>query len=163
VVRGRTEALAIKIHDYYNSRRPESLRRSWDNLTRIEQVTNISAADHIYIKLAICGLNDENVKQFETTGQFENFLGNERMDNLAKGEHLHWNAVLFANGWNKWNLNDIHPASTVHKDNKRKLHACLVGWEELPSIEDRFGKNYRQYDYDIIRNIFKLIKEEIYS
>ncbi|MCX6256404.1 MAG: hypothetical protein NTW49_00650 [Bacteroidia bacterium] len=162
VVRGKLEAMATRIHDYYNSQKPASMHRSWDELTRIEQATNTSAADHIYIKLTLCGLTIEDVRKMEDEMQFEQFLGNERFDNLAKGEHLHWNAVLFTNGWDKWDLAKIPVGSSIHKENTLKLHACLVNWEDLQIVGKRFGENYWLHDYNTIRNIYKLIKEGIY-
>ncbi len=163
VVRGKLEAMAKRIHEYYNTKKHESKHKAWDELTKIEQASNISAAEHIYIKLTLAGLKVEEIKKFNDNKEYLLNLGKEKIDNLAKGEHLHWNAVLFTNAWQKWELKDVPLKSSAHKDNLRKLHACLVNWEELKEVGDRFGENYFQYDYETISDIFKLIKEEIYS
>lgn len=162
VVRGKLEAMAIRIHEYYNSKKNETKRKTWDELTRIEQASNISAAEHIYIKLSLAGLNPSVIKSLPSQKEFVDLLGNNRLKNLAMGEHLHWNAILFAHGWNIWPLSEIPPGIMKNKDNQRKLHACLVDWDDLARIEKRFGEDYYQYDMDTIANIFQLIKEGIY-
>lgn len=163
VVRGKLEKMAKKIHEYYNSKKPVFNRKSWEELSKTEQSSNISEAEHIYIKMTIAGLKTEKIKQFENADEFKDYLGIERMDNLAKGEHLCWNAVLFANGWDQWKLNEIPAESKSHKDEIKKLHACLVSWEELKMVGERFDENYYQYDYESITDIYKLIKEGIYT
>lgn len=162
IVRGNLEAMAKKIHEYYNSKKAVLKRKSWYELSKTEQATNISEAEHIYINLSLAGLKIEDIKKFDNTELFENYLGKEKMENLAKGEHLHWNSVMFTNGWDKWNLDEIPVNSKTNKDEIRKLHACMVNWDELSLVGERFGENYYQYDYETISDIFKLIKEGIY-
>lgn len=163
VVRGRLEAVAVKIHEYYNSLKPAEKRRSWEHLSRMEQASNISAAGHIRVKLEMAGISHEEILQMNSQSDFEEFLGKERMENLAKGEHLHWNAMLFAHGWDCWNLSEIPQDATSNKDNQRKLHACLVDWETLAAVGERFHEDYYPYDYENIRNIFQLVKEGVYD
>ncbi len=163
VVRGKLEAMAVRIHDYYNTMKPPEKQRGWEQLTRMEQASNVSAADHIYTKLTMTKLRPADIRQLESQVTYESMLGEERIENLARGEHLHWNAMLFSHGWARWNLSDIPAGSKSNKDNIRKLHACLVDWDELAAVEERFREDYYKYDYDIIQNIYKLIKEGVYS
>ncbi|MCX6252526.1 MAG: hypothetical protein NTX61_17465 [Bacteroidetes bacterium] len=164
VVRGNLEKAARKIHDYYNSKKEDgSKRQSWSELSVIKQLSNISAANHIYTKLTLAGLTVDDVKQFATTEDFVNFLGHDRMENLAKEEHLRWNALHFANGWNTWELNEIPGNATSNKDEVRKLHACLVSWEDLTHVKERFKEDYYAYDYENVSNIFELIRDGIYG
>jgi len=163
VVRGKLEDMAVQIHAYYNSLKPAEKHRTWDELTRMERAGNISAAGHIRVKLALAGLQPQDILQLENTDAFEAFLGKERMENLARGEHLHWNAMLFSHGWERWNLSEIPADASSNKDNLRRLHACLVDWDELAAVGERFNENYYQYDYENIHNIFPLVKEGVFT
>jgi hypothetical protein len=164
VIRGDMEYAAKKIHEYYNSKKEEGTKRqSWHELSVIKRLSNISAAYHIYTKLTLAGITVDDVKKFETTKDFINYLGVERFENLAKEEHLRWNALHFANGWNTWDLNEIPRHAASNKDEVRKLHACLVSWEDLMSVKERFQEDYYAYDYENVSNIFELIKEGVYN
>lgn len=150
---------ARKIHDYYNNKKDPSRQVFWKDLSHIKKVTNISAAIHLQTKLKMMGLEKEEIKQLICENDFLALLGNERLDNLAKGEHLHWNATLFTNEWDTWK-----PDSSEHftnKDERRKLHACLVDWKDLKEVEKIFGEPYQEYDYDSVKKIWSLIKEDI--
>lgn len=150
---------ARKIHDYYNNKKDPSRQASWKDLSHIKKVTNISAAIHLQTKLKMMGLEKEEIKQLICENDFLAQLGNERLDNLAEGEHLHWNATLFTNEWDTWK-----PDSSEHftnKDERRKLHACLVDWKDLKEVEKIFGEPYQEYDYDSVKKIWSLIKDDI--
>ena len=60
-----------------------------------------------------------------------------------------------------WHLSDIPDFVSVNKDEKHKKHACLVDWEELKKVEERFGEPYRKYDRDSVRNIWELAKANL--
>jgi hypothetical protein len=164
VVRGDMEKAAKKIHEYYNSKKERAQeRQSWSELSIMKKLSNNSAANHIHTKLTLAGLTVEDVKKFETTEDFVNYLGSERFENLAKEEHLRWNALHFANGWNTWNLDEIPESAASNKDELRKLHACLVSWEELTTVKERFKEDYYAYDYVNVSNIFELVKNSVYN
>ena len=42
-----------------------------------------------------------------------------------------------------------------------KKHACLVDWNDLDKVRERFGENYKDYDKDSVRKIYELIKNGI--
>ncbi len=159
IVNEARATVAKKIHDYYNNQKDASKQVAWQDLSHIKKITNVSAAIHLQTKLAMAGVSIQEIKLNSCENDFLAQLGRERYDNLAKGEHLHWNATLFSNEWDTW-----HPAPGEHlvnKDERRKLHACLVDWDELEEVEKIFDEPYRDYDYDSIRKIWKLIKENI--
>ncbi|MGV8134427.1 MAG: NAD-binding protein [Mangrovibacterium sp.] len=164
IVRGSLEATARKIHHYYQSKKKESRSTlSWDEVSETERLSNISAAEHIHAKLALAGLTAREVGGFKTREDFAEHLGRERLENLAKGEHLRWNALYFTNGWTTWSLKDIPDDSVSNKDQTRKLHACLVDWVDLSRVKDRFNEDYHQYDYENVLSIFDLTKDGIYD
>jgi hypothetical protein len=164
VVRECMDAPAKRIHAYYNAKK-EYLHNllTWDQLARIKMESNISAAEHIRTKLVLAGLTIGQILLMENEEQFKTYLGQERLKNLAMGEHLHWNAIYFTNGWQTWPLQEIPDDQKSNKNEVRKLHACLVGWQEIAEVKNRFGEDYYQYDYDSVINIFKLIKVGIYA
>jgi hypothetical protein len=158
VVRSAQEAAALAIHNYYNARKAEPERMAWDDLTTLEKATNVSAAEHLLVKLALGGLGPDDLRGIGSMEEFERLLGSDRMRNLAEGEHLRWNAALLAHGWTTWRMEDI-PDSAGHKDDARKRHACLVEWDELPAVGRRYGEDFQNYDYDAVRNVFTLYRE----
>jgi hypothetical protein len=164
VVQQHLEKAAKRIHEYYNSKLAVGRKRqNWEELSLIKQLSNISATNHIFTKLVLAGLTVEYVKKFNSAKEFENFLGPKRMEHLAKAEHLRWNALHFANGWNTWLLDEIPSDSNINKDEERKLHACLVSWESLAPVIGRFNEDYYAYDYENVVNIFDLIRDGIYE
>lgn len=163
VVRGSLEATAKKIHEYYQAKKENQSFRSWDEVSGTERLSNISAADHIHTKLELAGLTIGEAGRFENREAFAGYLGPERLENLAKGEHLRWNALYFTNGWTTWQLKDIPAGLKSNKDPVRKRHACLVYWDELSLVKDRFDEDYYQYDYENVLSIFDLIKDGIYD
>ena len=154
-------AAAKKIHDYYNQKKEEKDRISWNNLSQIKKTTNVSAAMHLYTKLEMAGLDYNKIRSLNSENEFLSLLREERLINLAKGEHLHWNATLFANEWDTWPLQEIPADTSVNKNEKRKKHACLVDWNDLDKVRERFGENYKDYDKDSVRKIYELIKNGI--
>lgn len=129
----------------------------WERLPEVRKLSNLSAALHLVTKLKLVGLSPEMIRDQHHKAGFLDLLGEGRLNNLAKGEHLHWNATLFAHGWDIWR--EIPGGASENKDEKRKLHACLVDWEELPGIEKRFGEPYREYDRVYVENIYDWMQE----
>ena len=130
---------------------------SWAQLPEIRKLSNLSAALHLVTKLKLAGLSPEMIRARQDKAGFIEMLGEERLSNLAKGEHLHWNATLFAHGWDTWTV--ISGRDSGNKDEKRRLHACLVDWEELQRIEKRFGEPYRAYDRIYVENIYDWLQD----
>lgn len=160
IVNEARDRVARTIHDHYNQRKPSAERIEWDDLSVMKKITNVSAAMHIYTKLRLAGLTVEEVRAMPTPEAYWNALGTTRQENLAKGEHLHWNATLFANEWDTWNPVPIE--AVANKDDRRKLHACLVDWDDLERVEKRFNTPYREYDRDSVRRIYELIRSGAY-
>ncbi len=136
---------------------PDTPGVKWEQLPEIRKISNLSAALHLVTKLKLAGLLPETIKKLKNKNRFIGLLGEERLENLAKGEHLHWNATLFTHGWDTWTA--IPGDSSGNKDEKRKLHACLVDWEELQRIENKFGEPYREYDRVYVVNIYDWMQD----
>jgi len=164
IIRGKLEKIAEKIHDAYNHKVPEGKRKSWRELDRFTQLSNISVAEHALTKIALCGLTPEEIKRFDSYADLEKYLRKERIANMGKTEHLRWNAYHFMHGWTTWNLADIPENQSENQDNQKKLHACLVSWEQLAEVSHRFkNEDYYSYDLGCMKDIFDHIIAGFYD
>lgn len=85
------------------------------------------------------------------------------MDNLAKLEHLRWNASHEVLGYTS--MPDEIPNKSRGCDETRVTHNCLIDWELLDSESDRidYVKDYKIYDYSVVEttiDIYRRKKEE---
>lgn len=74
----------------------------------------------------------------------------ELMTNLAKCEHLRWMAAVEILGYTEDNTDG------TSCDDIRMTHNCLVSWEKLGDIYKKTGKEYRQYDYNVVETSIRL-------
>jgi hypothetical protein len=163
VIRGSMEKSAKKVHDYYNAKTLPGKKMEWDKLSRMKQLSNISVAEHIHTKLKLAGLTVQSVKEFHSKDDFITHIGKTRLENLAIGEHLRWNANLFVNGWNTLKLEELPIDSIYNKIENKRLHACLVDWETLSLVNKHFKEDFYVYDRENVTSIYDLIKDDIYT
>ncbi len=92
------------------------------------------------------------------------YLVGERLDNLARQEHLRWNAFHYASGWTTWPLSQTGESKKA-KDLKNKRHACLVSWDELVPVTEHFNQNptYQDLDYEQVKNITMILEHVGYE
>ena len=84
------------------------------------------------------------------------------MDNLAKTEHMRWNASHEVLGYTK--MPDSVPDGERGCDERRVTHNCLVTWEQLDGEADRIDyiNDYKIFDYSVVEttiNIHRISKE----
>ncbi len=146
-------------HDHYNSTKALERRKPWSSLESIKRQSNISASLHIGTKLSLLGLTKEQLCSMSREEYMEYITGDkERYENLARTEHLRWNATYFSRGWQPLPLSTLKDNS-ISQDHHRKLHVCLVSWEELVAVEKFFdGEPYQRYDFDNIDAMYELVK-----
>ncbi len=83
------------------------------------------------------------------------------LERVAKSEHERWNAMHFMNGWQQ------SPADEL-KDEDKKKHPCLVGWEELEKVSSEHSKikkekiNYQDYDRQVVKDLYDLLTRHGY-
>ena len=72
------------------------------------------------------------------------------MDNLAKTEHMRWNASHEVLGYTK--MPDSVPDGERGCDERRITHNCLVTWEQLDDEADRIDyiNDYKIFDYSVV-------------
>ena len=79
-------------------------------------------------------------------------LSEEEIVTLAKVEHNRWNAFHILNGWKKYDI-PADATEKVKKDAVRKLHPCLVSWEELDNVSKNHQHDYKSDDIETIMRI----------
>ncbi|MFI3240629.1 MAG: hypothetical protein R3Y22_08595 [Bacteroidales bacterium] len=160
IVNDAIAAKAVVSHNYYNAKKRPEKRQEWRTLSSHKQQSNISASLHIPTKLALMGLTAEELQQFAANEKYLDFLrsNKERYDNLARTEHLRWNAFHYVRGWQQWELSNENCAGKPTGDEIRKLHICLVEWDALGALDTHQGQEvgtYQGYDYDNSDNIWE--------
>ncbi len=84
-------------------------------------------------------------------------LSEEEIVQLAKVEHIRWNAFHILNGWKKLDIPE-GTKNKIKKDPVRKLHPCLVSWDELDKVSKNHDHNYKSDDIQTIMRIPRLEK-----
>ena len=119
IVEASSDKLAKFIHNAYNSHYGKGTK--WQDLTETYRDANRGAADHITVKLASLGYF---IPQ-DPSNWSEKVDLTENQELLAKLEHNRWYAERRLNGWQY---------GTTRDDN-RKIHPCLIPYEQLPEEE----------------------------
>ena len=148
---------AKAIHQFYNQLKPFARRITWEQLSNIKKKSNIAASESLYAKLKLMGKTIEGIRKMSEI-EFQLFLQEDpdRLRNLAIAEHLRWNATYFTSGWKTWHLSEI-PKDSLHQNEYRNLHACLVDWNTLKDVEKHFDTPFQIYDYNNILTIRMLM------
>ncbi len=148
---------AKAVHEHYNSTKSPERRKLWGELESIKRQSNAAATLHTPTKIALLGLTKEQILKMSYDEYIDYIRTNQsRYENLARTEHLRWNATHFTRGWQVWPLSKL-PDHSTSQDHTHRLHACLVSWEELDAVEEHFnGEPYKRYDYDNIDAIYEL-------
>lgn len=157
IVQGEQERRGRKIHDVYNYQFNTTIR--FDELSLFKQLSNISCAEHLYCKLRLVGITEQNVKSLENRTVFLNNLTTVQKQNLAHGEHLRWNAFHFCNGWTILDVNDLpeKPAYADRQDEQTRKHVCLVSWTDLLFVGNKLGRDLQDLDLATVENIYDFI------
>ena len=131
--------------------------------------SSMAAALHILVKLHSCGILPilQNIPSPETAQAFRNKLSEdpELLHTLARNEHQRWNQFMRSEGYVRATWDDLlHFYPVLEKKNNQdalsKRHLCLVDWEQLDDINQRYlllnppvKKNFKKSDYDLILGI----------
>jgi hypothetical protein len=98
-------------------------------------------------------------------------LSKEDIEQLAKIEHKRWCAFHILNGWKPMSIDELKNRTKglkdrevkrkKRKDEVKKLHACLVSWEELDKVSEILEYNYKSHDIETIMRIPKIEEENL--
>ncbi|MCR5577554.1 MAG: hypothetical protein K6F56_11140 [Oscillospiraceae bacterium] len=105
----------------------------------------------------------------------------EMLRNLGETEHLRWNAFHFSMGyrpmsreefeanaetWARCKAEGVPCSIKIAKNGEKRLHACLVSWEELDELSARENEltqrnvDYKQMDINNVLTLPKLLQAE---
>ncbi len=158
---GRMDELSMQINHYYCGE-DGRIDEQWRNCDYFSRMSCRASADYLSAYLE------------RTCGEDGISIAPEKLENLAKTEHRRWNAFHFSMGYAPMSeevfkerkaLFKKDRKTRITKDADRKLHACLVGWDELDALSERenriTGKNidYKKMDRDNIEVIRKMIAD----
>ena len=141
--------------------------RPFNEITRHEQLSNISVAEHLYAKVKLLGyklLTDFSAKHHDSEA-YKNSLSNIQKQNLSIGEHLRWNAFHYVHGWTSLPIMEISGSNQEGKYKNRKnkslrMHSCLISWEELNNLGKVLGENMQKADIDSVENLYNFINHK---
>ena len=139
------EELAKAIHELFceearkRNETPEtnSMLRPWDELSENMRDANREQGADIPTKLRMLGYELTHRSGLKPT---EMVLEPDRVEDVAKHEHVRWMAERQRNGWSYGEV----------RDNARKQHPLFVDWERLSEVE-------RNKDRDTVRNLPALL------
>ena len=84
-----------------------------------------------------------------TKTKYGTHLTPEEIVTWGKVEHKRWNAFHILNGWDTLNIPQGYEG-TIKKDPVRKLHPCLVSWDELDTVSKQNNHNYKSDDIETV-------------
>ena len=105
--------------------------RPWDKLEDTFKTANLEQAHYSVEILKAAGFE---VREVDGTPAILSDFTDAEVERMAELEHGRWNIERLRDGWRY--------AKT--RDDSRKLHDCLVRWEELPD-------DIKRYDRDAVR------------
>lgn len=156
----KLDALAKGIHLYYKQFYHEIGEKEafWKSASLYEKRSSRALALHISWKLQCAGISPFDGDAAES---FQNALAKNPalLENLSVGEHLRWNASLFSDGWRTASFEDL--PSGHSKDSIRKLHVCLIPWEDLPRLKEIYGVDYQYLDRHLVESLPQILLDSI--
>jgi hypothetical protein len=91
-------------------------------------------------------LNDQSFTKYAT------HLSSEEIEQLGIVEHKRWNAFHILNGWEKLEI-PKDTKTVIKKDVIRKLHPCLVSWNELDIVSKNHNHDFKSDDIETFMRI----------
>lgn len=164
ILQGKSESRGRKIHDVYNDLiypDPNKPKPPFDTITRHEQLSNISSAEHLYAKIRLLGYKnlDDFSNNYMDNDDFKKHLSSTQKLNLSITEHLRWNAFHFIHGWTTISFKEL-PETEKYKNRKNtslRKHACLTSWKKLKELGDILEKDMQEPDVVSIENLYNFI------
>ncbi|PLS02337.1 NAD-binding protein [Neobacillus cucumis] len=162
VINDQLEDLAKKVHEsYQKSKELESntKQKEWRELSTFTKESNRNQITHAFTKLMLLGLKAVPVYEESKSGlgavtelEFK-AEAKKLLEPIAEAEHKRWNIFHFLRGWDI--LEDI---SNGIKDTDKKLHGCLVTYNDLMKIYELTGEDYQKYDRDVVLDLHDTMK-----
>ena len=148
--------IAKEVHAGYAQKTETTQRaeqkKSYDNLSERYKQSNLNAALDFYIKTYI-----QTGKTFDESKGKLNVDFEKDLDYLAEIEHRRWMLDYFADGWQYGEILELdEKGNEKRKNEKYKIHECLLSWKELDSKPKL--KETKEYDRQQIKLLQQLLK-----
>ena len=134
--------MAVKAHDLYLSHNPSrEANFKWSKLPLKYKLSNFAHVRSNMEKITAYGvevgyINDKSKKPFK--GNFE-----EKIETLAKLEHIRWMAEKRSQGWKPG----------IPRDGENMLHDCLYDWDKLEEVYIKhFGEEEGKKKAEEVKN-----------
>lgn len=134
VMKDRLDMLAKAMNDNYRNAEIKKGNQvpEWDELDGFTRLSNICAADHLYVKARILlGRDSESENMFKEAFDVYNKLSEEDKMRYREIEHIRWLRVHYMYNWKY----------AAVRDNKKREHPSIVPFEKL-SKEDKIKDDY---------------------
>lgn len=135
--------------------------------------SSMAAALHIGAKFRGCGIITQGA--FPTGDEvttFEQRLQKEATQlALMENEHERWNAFMRSEGFRSVDFETVKkyaPITRSHKDEVAKLHPCIVSWDDLKDLQEKYNalqkalhlkkSDFKEYDKKIVTEIPQIIQ-----
>lgn len=169
LINDEMDTIAVQCHIMYSEESESDI--PWTQVSLFDKQSNRAIAAFIPAFLKIMGF-----RLVDTTNQGVNLVSKEEYfthlnehpilkENLGRTEHKRWCAFHFSEGWDRLPIEHIRPEDKGHKDEKRRLHACLVEWEGLETVSKEVSKvinkeiNFQSYDLKYIVGIPEVLEK----
>lgn len=159
--RKETQDKANALHEATKMKILETIIPNWYNQLVPCIFEFVNTGKHIIVRIKRKNLCEENSKKvYYTDLELKDQI---LMGNLAKLEHLRWNASHEVMGYIPM------PADVPNKDRgcdeTRKTHNCLINWEDLDAESDKIDyiNDYKIFDYGVVEttiDIYRRIKDK---
>ena len=149
-----------------------NMLENWKKCGYFDRMSSRMAADFYNALLHCAGVTaEEAVEHWEPCGQL--------LENLAATEHLRWIAFHYCMGFRpmtedeyqervatflKEKAKDPETKYRISKDMEKRLHACMIPWEELDAYSARENaitaenRDYAENDRNIVRSLTKVLR-----
>ena len=162
ILQNEAERRGMLVHSVYSDLYHDN--RSFEDITRHEQLSNISAAEHLYAKAKLLGYENlgDFLEKHVSNDDYVNSLSEIQKLNLSIGEHLRWNAFHFIHGWTALPIEEIEgntfKEKYINRKNKElKKHSCLTSWEKLKELGIIIDGDMQKADIISVENLYNFI------
>ncbi len=167
------DAMAMVLNHRYHLPEGHTPEEDWAACDYFSRMSCRAAAAYVDVFLRAAGTGRREVLK-------QGFAPSEEvMENLARTEHLRWCAFHYAMGYRTmpddafemraeaWRCEIAETGGhsiRICKDTAAKLHACLIPWEELPSLTEKVWAvtgervDYQDKDRDNVRLVLDLVR-----
>lgn len=173
IVNSEIEKLAMQVHGVYN---PSDIENNLEGFYKLEYNKKSSRAVGVHIKYKLYSIlkdnyfgdleNDLENNIEEVLRQYNNIKDESVIQKLTKNEHNRWNAYVRTDGFKYIAKEEVLKYKDFTQNTKHflaKLHPAIVEFEELEEVEKYLQKDFKSADIDIVNNIEKILKKEIYK